>query len=341
MSLSAIAGILLLPAVPADMAAAAQTPPAAGVEMPAEQGETRTDDPPPPTPEPDVQPPAVVRTVPPAAPGQEGAPQPGASDIVVTARGEAPPGDPLQQVNIESYKAAQAVDKAFVGPVAMGYKNGVPKPIRDGIGNVLRNLREPINFLNFLLQFKIGKAAETFGRFAINSTVGVAGVFDVAKKKPFNLPYRSNGFANTLGFYGVEPGPYFFVPLVGPTTLRDMIGDGLDLLVLPTAVGKPFDRAEFAIPTTVVNRLNDRIDRDEEIRRLQEESADPDVETRTLYLEMRQREIDALKGKSVGKAPAGETPPTAPTPQAAPPTAPAGTQMPAGTPPSELLPHPF
>src|SRR3546814_7125122 len=71
----------------------------------------------------------------------------------------------------------------------------------------------PINFLNFLFQFKIGKAVETVGRFAINSTIGVAGIFDVAKKPPVNLPYRPNGFANTLGFYGVEPGPYFFLPL--------------------------------------------------------------------------------------------------------------------------------
>src|SRR3546814_2534491 len=77
----------------------------------------------------------------------------------------------------------------------------------------------------------LGKALETVGRFAINSTIGAAGVFDVAKKAPINLPYRSNGFANTLGFYGVEPGPYFFLPLVGPTTLRDMVGDGIDLLV--------------------------------------------------------------------------------------------------------------
>src|SRR3546814_781744 len=131
----------------------------------------------------------------------------------------------------------------------------------------------------------LGKALETVGRFAINSTIGAAGVFDVAKKAPINLPYRSNGFANTLGFYGVEPGPYFFLPLVGPTTLRDMVGDGIDLLVLPVSVGKPFNQTAYAVPTTVINRLNDRVARDAEIERLQEESADPYVETRSLYLE--------------------------------------------------------
>ena len=212
-------------------------------------------------------------------------------------RGEPPPGDPLQEVNITSFQAVQSIDKALVAPVADGYQNIVPEPVRDGLGNVLRNLSEPVNFLNFLLQFKIGKAAETLGRFAVNTTFGVGGLFDVAKTKPFDLPYRRNGFANTLGFYGVEPGPYFYLPLLGSTTLRDLAGNSIDLLVLPTAVGAPFNRTAYAVPTNVVRQLNDRIDSDAEIQRLQQESADPYVETRTLYLEMRQREIDALKGK--------------------------------------------
>src|SRR3546814_16695096 len=96
-------------------------------------------------------------------------------DIVVTARGDAPPGDPLQAVNIASYRAVQSIDAALVAPVAMGYQGIVPEPVRDGLGNALRNLSEPVNFLNFLLQFKIGKAAETLGRFAVNTTFGEIG----------------------------------------------------------------------------------------------------------------------------------------------------------------------
>src|SRR3546814_84941 len=134
--------------------------------------------------------------------------------------------------NIKSYRVIQSVDKALVAPVATGYQRVLPEPVRDGLGNALRNISEPVNFLNFLLQFKIGKAAETLGRFVVNTTFGVGGLVDVAKTKPFNLPYRRNGFANTLGFYGVEPGPYFYLPLVGPTTLRDMAGNGIALLVL-------------------------------------------------------------------------------------------------------------
>lgn len=255
-----------------------------------------------------LEPPVVVPTVddrhspsPAAPPSSAGEPpieiSSSPADIVVTARGEPPAGDPLQEANIASYRAVQSIDKAFVAPVATGYQGIVPEPVRDGLGNALRNLGEPVNFLNFLLQFKIGKAAETLGRFVVNTTFGVGGLVDVAKTKPFNLPYRRNGFANTLGFYGVEPGPYFYLPLVGPTTLRDLAGNSIDLLVVPTAVGAPFNRTAYAVPTTVIRQLNDRIEGDTEIKRLQEQSADPYVETRTLYLDMRQRQIDSLRGK--------------------------------------------
>src|SRR3546814_18751352 len=90
-----------------------------------------------------------------------------------------------------------------------------------------------------------------------NTTVGFGGLVDVAKTKPFNLPYRRNGFANTLGFYGVEPGPYFYLPLVGPQTLRDMAGNGIALLVLPTTVGAPFNRPADAVPTHVIQQHQD------------------------------------------------------------------------------------
>lgn len=302
MSLSTVAAFLLL---------SGATPPPVDVvaDSPAGIGQERIGDAPAPpvTPVPPV-PPVVVPTIGTIAPPSPGAPAtangqppaeapPSPNDIVVTARGEAPPGDPMQEANIASYRAVQSVDRALVAPVATGYQSIIPEPVRDGLGNALRNLSEPVNFLNFLLQFKIGKAAETLGRFVVNTTFGVGGLIDVAKTKPFNLPYRRNGFANTLGFYGVEPGPYFYLPLIGPTTLRDLAGNSIDLLVVPTAVGTPFNRAAYSIPTNVIRQLNDRIENDAEIERLQEESADPYVETRTLYLEMRQREIDALKGK--------------------------------------------
>lgn len=297
MSIPAVAALLLLSGAPpalADVAPQSLT----AVEPQPVEGDPVEPPPAPPVVVPTIGtiPPSSLDT--PATPSGEPVEIPSSpDDIVVTARGKPPPGDPMQEVNITSYRAVQSVDRALVEPVATGYQSIVPEPVRDGLGNALRNLSEPVNFLNFLLQFKIGKAVETLGRFVVNTTFGVGGLFDVAKTKPFDLPYRRNGFANTLGFYGVEPGPYFYLPLLGSTTLRDMVGNSIDLLVVPTAVGAPFDRVAYSVPTNVIKQLNERIENDAEIERLQEESADPYVETRTLYLEMRQREIDALKGK--------------------------------------------
>lgn len=188
-----------------------------------------------------------------------------------------------------------------MGPVALAYERKVPGPFRTGLRNVLKNLHEPDVFINFLLQHKIGKAAETFGRFAINSTIGAVGLFDVAKRHPFNLPRRPNGLANTLGFYGVKPGPFFFLPLVGPTTLRDFIGNGIDGLLLPTAIGKPFNKVSYTVPTGVLRSLDHRAEFDEQLNKLRDESSDPYIAVREYYLEQRQAEIDALHVKRAAR----------------------------------------
>lgn len=218
-------------------------------------------------------------------------------DIVVTARSRNTANDPIAAINTESFKATQEVDRAFVGPLALAYKHSVPVPVRSGIRNFLYNLREPIVFVNFLLQHKAGKAAETLGRFVVNSTVGVGGLFDMAKRRPIHLPRRPNGFADTLGFYGVKPGPFLFLPLIGPTTLRDLVGDTVDRLVLPLAVGKPFNRGAFTLPVSVLGVLDRRAENDELFHQLHTGPTDPYVATRTFYLKRRQAEIDSLHGK--------------------------------------------
>ena len=216
--------------------------------------------------------------------------------IVVTARTGPPPGDPVEVINEVSFVAVQAVDGAIIAPVAQGYEAAVPNPLRDGIHNVINNLDDPIVFANFLLQLKIGKAFETLGRFAINSTVGVAGLLDVAKKKPFNLPRRSNGLADTLGFYGVGSGPYLFLPVVGSTTIRDLLGRVVDLSLLPTAVGKPFTDPIVSASKGILSSIDDRVRNDEILTRIQQ-SGNPYAAMREYYLKKRQAEIDVLKGK--------------------------------------------
>jgi phospholipid-binding lipoprotein MlaA len=216
--------------------------------------------------------------------------------IIVTANQGPPKGDPIAVVNEVSFGAVQSVDKAIIAPIAYGYRDGLPAPIRDGLHNVLNNLDEPIVFVNFLLQFKIGKAAETVGRFAINSTIGVAGLFDFAKKHPINLPRRSNGLADTLGYYGVGPGPYLYLPLIGSTTVRDVLGRVVDLSLLPAAVGKQFSNPIVSATKGALSSIDDRVENDVILTRVQE-SGNPYAAMREYYLMKRRAEIDVLKGK--------------------------------------------
>jgi phospholipid-binding lipoprotein MlaA len=218
------------------------------------------------------------------------------STIIVTADSEARKRDPLVKLNESAFELTQNVDQAVVEPVADAYEKGLPKPVRRGLRNFFRNLLEPVNFLNYLLQLKPGKAFETLGRFTINSTIGAAGLVDVAKEEPFNLPYRRNGFANTLGYYGVGPGPFLVLPLIGATSLRDVIGSGLDQAVLPFAVGKPFNTPLYAIPAYTVNSLEFRIDFNEKLEAINE-SDDPYFALRETYLCQREADIAALKNR--------------------------------------------
>lgn len=266
---------------------------------------------------------AVQDSAPPAdadpatVPGEEQDDDAQGNEIIIEGSYGPPAGDPAEQFNAESYRISQAVDQALVEPLAYAYRDGLPEPIRDGLGNVVRNLGEPSNALNFLLQGKIGKTFETLGRLAINSTLGLGGLIDVAGKPGIGLPYRRNGFANTFGYYGGGSGPYLYLPITGATTVRDTIGGLLDQALLPFVVGKPFDKFEYAAAYFVVNGLDSRLEFDAELAEIRE-SDDPYGMRRETYLERRRREIAALKGEVVpveldavdeAAAPADDLPP--------------------------------
>ncbi|MXO72063.1 MlaA family lipoprotein [Alteraurantiacibacter buctensis] len=243
--------------------------------------------------EPLPQPPA-------AAAGGDAPPaeQPITGDDVIIVEGAVgpPPGDPAAQLNEAVFDVAQDLDRAVIGPVAEVYEDDLPKPLRNGLRNFLRNLLEPVNAINFMLQLKPGKAFETLGRFVINSTVGVAGLFDVASDDPFNLPWRRNGLANTLGYYGVGPGPYFYLPLIGATTLRDMFGSLVDQAVVPFIVGPPLDTPYYAVPAYTISSLQFRMEFDETLGEIRD-SIDPYTALREYYLCRREREIEALHNR--------------------------------------------
>lgn len=240
---------------------------------------------------------AAAQAVPPPQAAGE---TPPAGEIIVQGEVGPPRSDPMESINEESFRVTQAVDKALVEPVAYAYRDGLPEPVRDGLGNVVRNLGEPSNALNFLLQGKVGKAFETLGRLAINSTLGLGGLIDIAGKPGIGLPYRRNGFANTMGFYGVGPGPYLYLPVTGATTVRDLGGSILDQLLLPVAVGRPFNRTEYGAAYFVINGLDQRLAFDEEIAGIRN-ADDPYRLRRETYLARRRADIAQLKGEPISE----------------------------------------
>lgn len=248
-----------------------------------------------------AQVPAVAEPVPDAAPPEESPPEQPPADgesriIVVEGTVVDTPGDPLEQLNATTYQITQSVDAAVVEPVAEIYEEDLPKPFRNGLRNFLRNILEPVNSLNYLLQLKPGKAIETLGRFVINSTVGIAGLIDVAKEEPFNLPYRRNGLSNTLGYYGVGPGPFLVLPLVGATTLRDLVGTTVDQAIMPFVLGAPFNTPYYAVPAYTVNSLQYRMEVDDRIEDIRD-SDDPYMAMRESYLCLREADIADLHGE--------------------------------------------
>ena len=119
-------------------------------------------------------------------------------------------------------KFNQALDRAIFKPIAKGYRV-LPQPIRTGTNNFVSNLRSLLTFSNNVLQGDLKSAGNTIGRFAINTTVGIIGVFDPASKMGFEKKSRED-FGQTLGVWGADTGCYFVLPVLGPTTTRDAVG---------------------------------------------------------------------------------------------------------------------
>ncbi|HEY0720377.1 MAG TPA: VacJ family lipoprotein [Gammaproteobacteria bacterium] len=166
--------------------------------------------------------------------------------IIVLASGCAsvstppPKQDPLERFNRSVYKFNDALDRAVLKPVAQGYEKVVPQPVDDSITNFFSNLDDVTVTLNALLQGKFQQAGSDLSRLVWNSTVGIAGLFDVATH--FGLPKHNEDFGQTLGAWGVGPGPYLVLPFLGPSTLRDTAALPADWMSDPLYHYYPVDK---------------------------------------------------------------------------------------------------
>ncbi len=129
------------------------------------------------------------------------------------------PHDPWERFNRSSQRFTDAIDRAVLKPVATRYHRHVPKVIRTGVSNLISNLKFPTTIVNDLLQLKLRDTAADIGRFALNSTLGIGGLLDPATR--VGIRRNDEDFGQTLGRWGVPPGPYIVLPFFGPSTLRD------------------------------------------------------------------------------------------------------------------------
>ena len=148
----------------------------------------------------------------------------------VVAAESSPNPDPWERFNRRVFAFNDKVDRYFLKPVAKGYRKITPQFLDDGITNILNNLNEPVTILNDALQGKVLQSVLDTGRFVVNSTVGLAGFFDVARHA--NLPRHEEDFGQTFAKWGVPAGPYVVVPFMFGMTIRDGAGYGTEALFL-------------------------------------------------------------------------------------------------------------
>lgn len=199
-------------------------------------------------------------------------------------------GDPWERFNRRGYAINQFLDRILIRPVSKLFRVVAPGPIGQGVHNFLSNLTEPVILINDLLQARPRRAGATTARFVFNSTVGLLGLIDVAQRA--GLPHHANSFGDTLGRYGLGPGPYLFLPLLGPSTVRDLFGAGVDAAMDPLHWASYRYRAEISTGVGVASGLDLRADSDAELSALVSDAADPYATLRSAFLQMRQGEID-------------------------------------------------
>lgn len=201
--------------------------------------------------------------------------------------------DPFEPINRAGWMLNyEYLDRYALRPVVHGYVQWVPVPVRDGVGNFVDNFDEPNNTVNNLLVGRLADSGRSVLRFALNSTLGLFGIVDVADGMGFSA--RPMTMSTVLGKATVEQGPYFMVPVYGPTTLRNMIGDTVDGLYFP------YGRMSFAMRAThwVINGLDSR-SRVVDQEAVLDNSLDPYLSSKDFYLQYEEGKVQ--EGRTPGK----------------------------------------
>ena len=201
--------------------------------------------------------------------------------------------DPAEGVNRAIFKANLAADHAVMRPVAEAYTDHVPEVVQTGIHNVVQNLKEPAVALNDLLQGNVKHAWESAQRLAVNTTVGAAGMVDVAAK--WGLPPHKADFGQTLAVWGVGEGPFVELPLLGPSNPRDAVGTVVDLALNPLTFVGGAPATVASATTGGANFVDKRAEHLHDLDELERNSLDYYATLRSVYRQHREAEISAAK----------------------------------------------
>ena len=211
-----------------------------------------------------------------------------------------PVKDCFEGLNRATFSLNQGLDKAIFKPVAKGYRS-LPVPVKNGTSNVLVNLSSLITVPNNILQGDFKKAGVNTGRFAINTTIGILGIFDVAKKMDFP-EYEKEDYGQTFGTWGIGAGCYVVLPVLGPSTIRDTAGSFMNVLG-----GDPWYNASTSgnnhylsdsdyMVTKILSGIDFRAKNIDSFENLEKNSMDFYASVRSLYIQDRQQKIKNVKG---------------------------------------------
>ena len=209
--------------------------------------------------------------------------------------------DPLEPLNRRIFAFNLSLDRTLIKPLAKGYQRVLPEKGRDAIRHFLDNLNEPIVFGNAILQGRLRDAGKTGCRFIINSTVGIAGLADVASRN--RLPKQIGDLGQTLWVWGFSDGPYLILPMFGPSNPRDGIGMAADMYLDPFRyIARRQDYPDYVtIGRAVIDGIDKRARNLESVDAIQKESVDYYASLRSLF---RQNRAAELRGGSSAPLPA-------------------------------------
>ncbi len=198
--------------------------------------------------------------------------------------------DPIEPINRAIFSFNNVADRVILEPIAKGYKK-LPSPVQSGLSNFLSNLRTPLVVVNQILQGQGENAVQSTGRFLVNSTAGIFGLFDVADR--IGLEEKEEDFGQTLATWGVGDGFYIVLPLFGPSNLRDTTGMVMTMITDPMNAYFVSEGEAWLVPMrTAANAVDQRSKIIDEVNALRDNSVDYYAAVRSSYYQNRKAAIN-------------------------------------------------